>query len=674
MDDAAFVDQAWFTQRQDDFLAFATTELDAASVPNAIAHFERARRDPDFEFDPSSVTTLTFERSFEKIDGWEDTADFDMLYLVNLWAAYGDELDDELRAAIEDRMVGFKHWYTEPTPDGVVDQRWYWSENHRIIYHAVEYLSGQAFPDATFTNDGRSGTEHRDHAAERIDEWVDEKARLGFVEWHSDVYYQKDIVALLTLVEFADDAEIVTKASMLLDLVLFDLALHTLDANNGVTHGRSYMKDKSRAADQSVFGAAKLLFDQTDEPWARPGDPGAALLSRAQRYRMPEVIRRVATSPDEMVDREHMGVPLDPNAPVTDDPEAPYGYDFDDPANVPFWWDRNALTSWQVVPLTLATAEEYGLWESDFFSPYRVIAEIAATDERAAQDLAQTLGHVAAGRLMSEVDTITYRTGDVMLSSAQDYRFGDYGDQFHMWQATLGADAVVFTTHPKEEPETGTQWPDGDGYWNGTGSIPRSAQHGAAAIHVYRPAFVPVETPPLDSFTYLDVTHAYFPTERFDEVTQEGNWTFARKGDGYVGLWSATPASWRAPLDGEFTNGLTEDFDLVAPGAENVWVVQVGDATRSGTFEEFTAALVAATPEVDDALSVRFDSPSEGLMEWGPEGPLTVAGEEVVLHQDRRYDNPWAQAPFRAGVIEISDGDVSLRLDFDTWSRSASAG
>jgi hypothetical protein len=670
-----FVDAEWFEGRQVEFLEAATVELDPGSVTNSIAHFERARRDESFDVDTTAVTVDSLSRSFEKIDGWEDTADFDLLYLTNLWMGYREELDPGLAQAIEDRLIGFKHWFTEPTPDGVVDQRWYWSENHRLIFHAIEYLAGQELPAETFTNDGRSGQEHRDHAEELIHRWMEEKARLGFVEWHSDVYYAKDVVALLTLIEWAEDDEIVTKASALLDLFLFDLALHTLDGNNGVTHGRSYMKDKSNAFDQDVFGTVKLLFDQTDAEYPSRTDAAAVLLSRAQRYRMPEVIRRVATSTEPMVDREHMGVPLDPHAPVTDDPEAPFGVDFDD-ENVDFWWDRGALTVWQVVPLTLRIAEQHDLWETDFFKPYEALVSLTGGDPRAAQELAQRLAPMVAAGLLSEVDTITYRTGDVMLSSAQDYRPGDFGEQYHAWQATLGERAVVFTTHPKEEPEVGTEWPDGDGYWTGTGSMPRSAQHGSAAIHIYRPSFAASAIPPLDAFGYLDRTHAYFPTEHFDEVVQEAGWTFGRKGDGYVALWSQRPTSWRAPQPGEFTNGLTEDFDLVAEGGpDNVWIVEVGDATNEGSFEEFRRAILDTEVEVSadgegGAPRVRYDSPSQGEMTFGAEGPLVVDGEEVDLHHDLRFDNPWATVDFRGDEVLVSDGEVGLELDLAAWTRT----
>jgi len=676
-----YVDQASFTARQDEYLEVATDELDPSSPLSVIAHAERAARDDGFSFAAEQVTPEALAETFAAIDGFEDTTDFDVLYLLNLWYGYRQELPQETVAAIEERFLAFKYWYTEPTPEGVVDDKYYWSENHRIIFYADEFLAGQAFPDATFTNDGRTGAEHRDDARGRILEWLDERVRFGFTEWHSDVYYQKDAVALLSLVEWADDDEVARRAAMVLDLFLFDLASHLQDGNFGATHGRSYMKDKSRAGDQDTFALAKLLFDDTDQPY--PGtDAGAVLFARAEDYRLPEVIERIARSEETTVDRQHMGVPLDPLAPVEPDPEAPFGYDFDDPDNVPFWWERGAQPVWQVVPLTIQTLDEHDLWESQFYAPFLPLRDLVGDDFDAARELAHSLAPVLGFGLLTEVDTYTYRSPDVMLSTAQDHRPGVFSDQFHAWQATLDEDAIVFTTHPKEEPEAGTEWPDSDGYWTGTGSIPRSAQHGAAGIHLYAPQYTP--GPPLD-LGYIDQTHAYFPQERFDEVVQEEGWTIGRRGDGYVALWSMRPAEFRELPPDVFTNGLQEPFDLVAPGgADNVWVVEVGDADTWGSFEEFRAAVTSAEVEVTTrppnaegnpgGFDVVYQSPAEGEMAFGWEAPLTVDGDEVDLHPDRRIDNPWASVDARATRYEISEGDASLLLDFEEGSRRAERG
>jgi hypothetical protein len=270
--------------------------------------------------------------------------------------------------------------------------------------------------------------------------------------------------------------------------------------------------------------------------------------------------------------------------------------------------------------------------------------------------------------VLSEVDTMTWRSPGAMLSTAQDYRPGCYGEQYHAWQATLDEDAVVFTTLPGNEPRPGTSWVDADKYWTGTGAMPRSAQEGPG---------------PLQDFTYLNYTHAYFPTERFDEVRQVGNWTLGRRGNGYVALWSWRPTSWRTHDPAvTFTNGLTQPFDLVAPGgANNAWIVEVGDRGRWGSFDSFATAVTGAPIDVTDlgvgtdglpsGFDVTYRSPSQGLMQFSTTGPLTVDGSTVDLHPTARFDNPFGRTGADDTRVTISEGGASLRLDTVRWTRFA---
>jgi len=271
----------------------------------------------------------------------------------------------------------------------------------------------------------------------------------------------------------------------------------------------------------------------------------------------------------------------------------------------------------------------------------------------------------------------------VMLSTAQSYRPGKSGEQSHISQATLDETAVVFTTSPKNEPQSGTQWPDDDGYWNGYGAMPRAAQHGALSMSLYAPAFAN-PGPPLTAFRYLPYTHAYFPQERFDEVTQNGNWTFGRKGNGYVALYSWRTPHWRTYTDpGIYTHGLTQPYDLVADGgADNAWLTQVGDAKTFGSFAAFRAAVAAhevnVTPRpangaLPGGFDVSYDSPTEGVMSFGSTGALTVKGHDIPLDTGKRYDNPWAFADFDTQQITIADTAGDLRLDFGASKRKASS-
>jgi hypothetical protein len=678
-----YVDRREWRQRQDGYLRFATEQLDPTSVPNVLAHLTRSDRDRRFRFDGGAIGPDDFAATFAKIDAFRDTSDFDMMRLVALWYGHRRDVAPDLRAAIERRFAGFRYWYTDPLPAGVVDHKWFWSENHRLIFHTLEYLAGRALPGETFAVSGEPGRVHAERGRRRIEAWLDEKATWGFSEWHSDVYYAKDVEPLLLLTELAE-RDLAERAAALLDVVLYDLALHQVEGNVGVTHGRSYMKDKSRAADQDVFGVVKLAFGTSDEPYPSRSDATATALAAADRYRLPVVLDRVARSRRTVVDREHMGAPLDLEQPFSADPPSPVPTEpFTDPDSVPFWWERGALTAWQLVPLTLATIERHDLWETELLRPYRALADASGGDPEVARQLAHTLRCQINLGLLGAVDTVTWRTPDAMLSSAQDYRPGCFGHQYHAWQATLDEDSVVFTTNPGNEPRPGDRWVDADLYWNGGATMPRSAQQGAAVINLYAPRYPPPTGPPLDAFGYLPYTHAYFPTERFDEVRRTGGWTFGRRGDGYVALWSWRPTEWRTHDPSvTFTNGLTEPFDLVAPGgADNVWIAEVGSAARWGSFDAFVAEVSASPVSVRDlgadaagvsrGFDVSYRSPTEGTMTFSWTGPLTVDGVAVPLHGADRFRNRFGTTALGDTTMDIADGPARLTLDLAGGRRHA---
>ncbi|MGH7789607.1 MAG: hypothetical protein ACRERC_22235 [Candidatus Binatia bacterium] len=682
-----FVAADVFRARQLDYLRFATERLAPGSIGNAIAHMQRGRVDPEFATAPGAVAVDAWDGIFTKLATLQDTRDFEALELVTVLYDYADDplLAPGLAAKVEQALTSFKFWYTEPTPDGVIDESYYWTENHQIIYHTIEYLIGQRYPDVPLGSDGRLGSAHLADARARLLRWFDFRARFGFTEWHSNVYYQEDIDALLTLTEFAAEPEIATRAAMALDTLLFDLALHTRDASFGVTHGRSYKKDKMRGQDDDTWGAVKLLFDQTTRPYTSISDTAATLLSRAARYRVPEAIWRIGRSRERFVDRERMSLPLDERGPVTADPVAPYGYSFTDPEQLTIWWGMQALTAWPVIPITVQTINEYNLWETRLFSRFAALRPFTA-DIDVAKNLAAGTSVFTGFALLKEVNTYTQRTADYLLSTAQDYRKGTLNGQVHAWQATFDAEAIVFTQHPAVPLVASTNWRDDPdpGYWTGEASMPRSAQHQNVAVHIYAPLYTPTNPPPLDAFGYEEYTHAYFPQDHFDEVVQDGAWTFGRRGDGYIALYSFRPTEWIAYDPAvHATNGMLAPFDLRADGgADNVWIVECAQAVDWESFAAFRTAIAAAPVRVTalpplgtlaGGYDVAYDSPSIGALTFGWEAPLTVEGSEVPIAGYPRYDNPWSTAAHGGRRTVINADGFSLTLDFEPAQRTVAA-
>src|SRR5688572_8481187 len=139
--------------RQDDYLAWATDQngLDPGDLHSVLAHAERARRDDSFVWEADSLSGESLERVVHKLSTYQDTGDFDINEMLLLYTGGYDDLPADYLDVIEDRVLAFKYWWTEPAPEGIVDDQFYWTENHQIIYLANEYVAGQTFPDATFT-------------------------------------------------------------------------------------------------------------------------------------------------------------------------------------------------------------------------------------------------------------------------------------------------------------------------------------------------------------------------------------------------------------------------------------------------------------------------------------------------------------------------------------------
>lgn len=685
----AFMSDDEFVQRRSELLEGATARLRPERITNVLAHLGREAVDPEYRAPTGVVPADAWDDVFTKIANLKDTSDFDVLLLLNVLYRFDGHpmVSPELWQRIEDAVLGFKYWYDQAGPEGVVDHMWYWTENHQAIFNTIEYLAGQRYPDRVFTYTGMTGAEHMAAARERLLRWFELRARFGFSEFLSNTYYAFDLRPMLTLAEFAEDAEMVRRAQMTVDLLVYDLAIHTMRGAFGSPHGRAFKSNKTYATRESTFEAVKFLFDTTALDYPDFEDATALMFALAEHYRVPRVLQQVAAAPGPFANRERMGIYFDELERGAATPH-PYGFRYDTFEDLDVWWSMSNLTAWQVVPTTIDFINTYNLWDTDGFQPFRAVRDLTALPG-IAQTVAQNLAHSISMPLLKEVNLYTYRTPDYMLSSAQDYRRGSRSNEGHFWQATFDDKAMVFTQHPGIPPVESLNWSDDGepGQYTGTASIQRSGQFENVAIHIYAPQYRPNPSPPFDLITiYENYTHAYFPQERFDEVVRDGHWTFGRKGDGYIGLYS-----WRLPefvdYDPEVyaTDGMTEPFDLRAEGgAHNVWIAEMGSASQSGSFAEFQQALRAAEVQVTEiteaaglpprtlvpVFDVRYESPSQGTMEYSWAGPLLVGGTDEPVGDYRRYDNPWSRDEFDSQRVRVADGDRELYLDFPNLIRN----
>ncbi len=602
------------------------------------------------ELGAEGVTPATLEAALAFVNAREDTSDFVMAGLIRLYYLYGDtdRLTSEQKTAMLEAFQDHYYWLDEPNQTYME----LWTENHQILANSAQYLAGQLLPDDVFSNNGELGTWHMQTGKERLMRWIDWRARTGMAEWDSITYYRMDIAALLNLVDFAEDPEVAQKAAMMVDLLLFDVAVDSYYGQYGTSHGRVTAPSIKSAAGDSMITLQALVWGVGR--FQSAGDMSSVSLATSPRYQLPPVIEAVGQDvPEVFVNYERQSIP------VTDEAAELYGLHFDSFDDIPIWWGMGAFTHPKIIDLTIDTAREWDLWHYPDFRPLKDLAGVLESLNLLSKATVW-LDPDPNGTIMDEVNKITYRTPDYMLSSAQDYRPGEKGYQQHIWQATLSPYAVVFVTNPDSMYEDRHR----PNYWSSQGRLPRTGQVANVLVSLYDIDRHP--SPSILEERHYAFTHAYFPRWAFDEVVEVpaesgGGWIFGRAGDGYVALYSHEPYAWQ-------TEGPDAGQEVIALGRRSIWICHLGRESVDGSFEAFVDAVSTASLRIR-GLSVTYDAPGLGTLEFGWEGPLTLDSDPVPLHGYPRWDNPYTHVEFGDTRFEIALGEHQLLLDFETGER-----
>ncbi len=554
---------------------------------------------------------------------------------VPLWMLYRYAESPQLTAAdrsdLRHVVLHTKFWMDEPGQD----QECFFTENHQIIFHAAEYLAGQLYPDEVFPSDGRTGRWHQTRARGMIDHWIGWRGRFGFSEWKSMGYSDALLFALLTLREFAGEEALRRQADGVVDLILLQYALYNVGGDTACTQGRATWQTVVRGEEWMSSAVCSLLWGVGRQTEATSA---AAICLACGTYEVPaalQVIALDAPSVREVWERESLNV----------EEGTAHGVDPHDSDNILFYWGAQLFDHRDVIAASGRAMPWPGYYMNERVSAF---ADAYARADRKGQAIDPDPDCTA----LSRADQYAFRTPHYQLSCVQDYRPGKPGFGQHIWQATLGGRAVVFTTHP----DNGTL-DDRPNYWSANGSLPRAAAHRNVLVCLYRvdPAH----------HRWLS-THAYFPKFAFDEVIEESGWVFGRRGESYVGLRSLRPARWRAPdprvlqeiyrFDGEArARAARSAYEWFASGHANVWVCELGTQPECGDFAAFASRLAAAAVD-GDADRMRFQSPSLGTVEFGWTGPLRVGGREVPLRTESRIDSPYVRTRFGDTRYEIHAG------------------
>lgn len=224
-------------------------------------------------------------KEIEGVRKRKDCSDFHFTIILYIYKTFGHMLSDEVLDLIREVAVTYRYWIDEPGDDVM----WFFSENHALLFHICQYLSGTYFQDDIFTNSGWTGIEVQKRAEAHMEEWFANFFEEFITEWNSNAYIPVDVLGIATLYNLTDeDNPFHQYAKKALDMVCYNLCLITHKGAVMTSFGRTYEKELKGNYNAGTTAILYVLYGEGYINRAAIGYIGLALGT----YEAPEEYRK----------------------------------------------------------------------------------------------------------------------------------------------------------------------------------------------------------------------------------------------------------------------------------------------------------------------------------------------------------------------------------------------
>ncbi len=495
------------------------------------------------------------------IDKRYDCSDFKMISIVRSLYRYRDLISKETLSRMKQTTLGFKYAMEDPGIDGMC----YWSENHQLIFNAVQYLAGHLYQDEIFTNTNKLGLWHKERALKQLNYWFETRFKWGFVEFHSNTYYEEDVAPLSLLIDLSPDATISKKATILLDMILLDMAMHNFNGFFSAASGRCYELQKCDPNQQDILDIMAYAFNIGPVKTYDYSKLSTDLLLN-KTYQVPPLIKAIANAKEPMIIKDSMGLNLKDVKKVFKNKKDLFTTGL-------YFWSMEAFTNFESIYLTMEMVKKWNMGENTFTKNLMPFNKWYLTKTKLLTPILKILNPTTQGIAIQRANTYTYKDKDVMLSTVQMYMPRWFGDQAHTGGVSLG-DTHVFITHPGMAFFEDNSRNFSPSYYVGNGINPLAVQDYKEAIYYFdlsvRKGYLEKER--------AQFTHLYLNTNKFDEVIIKDHFVVARLGRALVGI--------------KTLHKLTKfsDTEFCQEGIHTLWGVKV-DSLDHTTLEAFIDTL-----------------------------------------------------------------------------------
>jgi hypothetical protein len=259
----------------------------------------------------ADVEPRSLHGAIEQINRREEGSILLLLGLIGMLERWGErpEFPAELRQPLEDCALRFRYAEEGQRHDSM-DLR---SEGGSILSHTATILAGQRYPERIFA-DGQTGAWHRARGERLALAWMARVGAYGSADWDSPATMSLELAALSHLCDLAEDQQVYELATVLIDKLLFTLALNSSRGILATPYrdgGAHFVKSGLL---QPTAGIARLMWGAGIYNHHLAGALGLAC---ASGYELPPIIAAIAAdTPAELWSLQRYAPPGQPSANI----------------------------------------------------------------------------------------------------------------------------------------------------------------------------------------------------------------------------------------------------------------------------------------------------------------------------------------------------------------------
>ncbi len=654
-------------------------KLDPMGIVTLITYFSDPESKPDdIELNDEYILSQ-LKAGLEYIDTKYDCSDFMAHILLRFYMDNKDVLSDKVKARIKETFMNFKYWMDLPAKESMC----FFSENHTLLFSALEMIAGEEWESDTFAGSGLKGAKHKERGTQRFMDWCDQRYKFGFFEWYSGNYWNEDLGALMQIINYIKDENVKKHAKNISDYMLFEVATHSVDGRFVTVSSRQYGDNKAtnKHGNRMFAGLQYMLKGGYDLKGSKKFDAIAFCKQttmdvclcmcftdalRQGVYVMPDVIKDIALDNSERIIKTNNGLDTEEYKDLgligTSDYQAMAQFSNEIFINKGFAQNtykihkkNNAFSNVFSFPMKIA----------DIF-PLKYMGILTLICNVLGKNFAITGSALTRGKVY------TYRKNNMMLATACDLHVDYFGNQHHVAHANMSEEVNVYPQYPCSLKNLG----GAPGYWGGQRRLPMAQQDEGVSFSLYRMDKVHriAENKP------IFMTHVMFPTEKFDNYCVNGNKAFGSINGSHIAVvcnkdLSFAPYDSRSalaqvthnqssvvadsPNEGTKDDLLTKEFDLCAYGkGYHGYVMEVSDDSTE-TYDQFVARVSANKFEVEGDKMYYASNGKEYIV--GYKSGFAINGKAVSSNFER-FDSEYCT--YKDDLLSINYNGKKLDLKF----------